>query len=109
MSNINIYLCNDTKTINVNIDGKPILLSFRQEVSFNMFLSDVIEFNEKYLHPIKEFTLNIVQNIFFGERENAATNIKQKFHEFETELSSNTFALIVINKVRSYICGFLFD
>lgn len=100
MSNINIYLCNDTKTINVNIDGKPILLSFRQEVSFNMFLSDVIEFNEKYLHPIKEFTLNIVQNIFFGERENAATNIKQKFHEFETELSSNTFALIVINKIK---------
>ena len=65
-----------------------------------MFLSDVIEFNEKYLHPIKKFTLNIVKNIFFGERENAATNIKQKFHEFETELFSNTFALIVINKIK---------
>ena len=67
MSNINIYLCNDTKTIKVNFDGKPLLMSLKQEVSFNMFLSDVIEFNEKYLHPIKEFTLNIVQNIFLAK------------------------------------------
>ena len=100
MSNISIYLCNDTKTIKVNFDGKPLLMSLKQEASFNMFLSNVIEFKEKYLCPIKEFTLYIEKNIYHGERENAATNIKQKFHEFETELSSNTFALIVINKIK---------
>ena len=103
MDSFKIFLHLDSRKLqivsNPMVDNDPVLLNKAKQISFDKFISYVLDYGEKYHQPLKELTDNIVINVNRGNKKNA--KIQDKFRKLESKMSSNIFAKYVLMRLKT--------
>lgn len=105
MDSFTIYLHLDSRKLQIvstpMVDNNPVLLHKTKTISFDKFISYVLDYGEKYHQRLKELTDYIVINVNRGNKNNAKANIQDGFRKLESEMTSNSFAKKILIRIQT--------
>ena len=105
MDSFTIYLHLDSRKIQIvstpMVDNNPVLMHKSKQISFDKFISYVLDYGKNYHQRLKELTDYIVKNVNRGNKNNAKAKIQDRFKKLESEMSSNSFAKNVLIRIQT--------